>query len=63
VSLNKAFIDIDAIVVTPLATGRREWAVEFVDAPNPTQFKVRMWDPTSGNLLPTDFSWTATGVA
>ncbi len=63
VTFNKSFIDIDAINVTPLTTSRREVAVEFSDVPNPTGFNVRIWDPVTGNLTPTDFSWSAQGVA
>lgn len=62
VTFAKPWIDVDAINVTPQTTSRREWAVEFTDAPNPTQFKVRMWDPVTGNLVATDFSYSVDGV-
>lgn len=62
VALTKAWIDLDTITVTPLSTARREFSVEFVDGPNPTNFKVRIWDPITGNLAPTDFTWSVGGV-
>ena len=60
VSFNKSFIDIEAIIVTPLTTSAVHAVVNFVDAPNPTDFKVLLYD-TSGTRVSGDFSWTARG--
>ncbi|WP_290889349.1 phage tail protein [Arenimonas sp.] len=62
VTLTKPWIDVDRITVTPNTTARREATAFFVDAPNPTSFQVRIWDPTTGNLTPTDFFWGVDGV-
>jgi hypothetical protein len=56
-----AFIDVHAIVVTPLSTVARIAAYDFVDAPNPTEFKAFLWD-TSGVRQSGDASWTVRGV-
>ena len=60
VSFNLAFVDITAIVVTPLGTSARFAMYDFVDAPNPTGFKVLLFN-TSGTRVSGDFSWTARG--
>lgn len=60
VSFNVAFIDVTSIVVTPLGTTARYAIVNFVDAPNPTTFKVLLFD-SAGNRLSGDFTWTARG--
>ena len=61
VSFNVAFIDIDSISVTPLATTSVVAVYDFVDAPNPTSFKVLLFN-SSGTRISGAFSWSARGV-
>ena len=51
----------EAINVTPSGTTARIAIYDFVDAPNPTSFKVLLFD-TSGNRVSGDFSWQARGT-
>jgi predicted phage tail protein len=55
------FVDVEAISVTPSGTVPRIAIYDFVDAPNPTSFKVLLFD-TSGNRVSGAFSWSARGV-
>lgn len=55
------FVDIDSISVTPAGTTPRLAIYDFVDAPNPTGFKVLLFD-TAGNRVSGDFSWQARGT-
>jgi hypothetical protein len=55
------FVDVEAISVTPSGTTARLAIYDFVDAPNPTSFKVLLFD-TSGNRVSGPFSWSARGV-
>lgn len=55
------FIDVRSIVVTPLSTSARIPTYDFVDAPNPTEFSIYLWD-TSGTRASGDVSWTIRGV-
>lgn len=61
VNLNINFVDVEAISVTPSGTTPRIAIYDFVDAPNPTSFKVLLFD-TSGNRVSGAFSWSARGV-
>lgn len=61
VNLNVAFVDVEAISVTPSGTTPRIAIYDFVDAPNPVSFKVLLFD-TSGNRVSGPFSWSARGV-
>lgn len=61
VLFNKAFKDIIAIQVTPVSIEARFPVVNFTDAPNPTSFKVLMYD-AAGVRVTCPFSWTARGV-
>jgi hypothetical protein len=61
VSFGIAFIDVDSITVTPTGTTARIAIYDFVDAPNPTLFKVLLFD-TSGARVAGSFSWSARGV-
>lgn len=54
------FIDVQAIVVTPAGTAARYAIYDFADVPNPTSFKVLLFD-SAGNRVSGDFSWTARG--
>ena len=61
VSFNVGFTDVQSISVTPSGTAPRLAVYDFVDVPNPTSFKVLLFD-TNGNRVTGDFSWTAKGV-
>ena len=54
------FVDVTSITVTPKGTSALMAIYDFVDAPNPTSFKVLLYD-TSGNRANGDFSWTVRG--
>ena len=60
VNFNVTFVDIESITVTPSGTTARIAIYDFVDAPNPTSFKVLLFD-TSGNRVTGNFSWQARG--
>lgn len=60
VAFGVAFIDVDSITVTPSGTAARYAVYDFVDAPNPTGFKVLLFD-SSGTRVSGAFSWTARG--
>lgn len=62
VTFNKQFIDIESIIVTPLnASAARIPIVNFADVPNPTSFKVILYN-TSGVAQTGDITWTARGA-
>lgn len=62
VTFNKTFIDVESIVVTPLnASAARIAIVNFSDVPNPTSFKVILYN-TSGVAQTGDITWTARGA-
>ena len=61
VTFNVPFVDVEAINVTPSGTTARIAIYDFVDAPNPTSFKVLLFD-TSGNRVSGGFSWQARGT-
>jgi predicted phage tail protein len=61
VSFGVAFVDIDSISVTPAGTTPVIGIYDFVDAPNPTQFRVLLYS-TSGSRVSGAFSWSARGV-
>ncbi len=61
VNFNVAFVDVQSITVTPLATTGVIAVYDFVDAPNPTSFKVLLFN-TAGSRVSGGFSWTARGV-
>jgi len=57
------FVDVISITVTPkgtVSTGALVAIYDFTDAPNPTSFKVLLYN-TSGTRVSGDFSWTARG--
>jgi predicted phage tail protein len=60
-AVSPGFVDVDAISVTPLATSAVTAVYDFVDAPNPTQFKVLLFN-SSGTRISGAFSWSARGV-
>lgn len=61
VSFNLDFLDVTSIVVTPQGTSAIIPVVDFTDAPNPTTFKVLLFN-TAGTRVSGDFRWTAEGV-
>lgn len=60
VTFGYAFVDVESISVTALSTAPRIAVYDFVDAPNPTSFKVLLYD-TAGNRVSGAFSWSARG--
>ncbi len=60
VTFSVGFIDVASINVTPSGTAARYALYDFVDAPNPTGFKVLLFD-NNGNRVSGAFSWTARG--
>lgn len=61
VTFNVAFIDVQSITVTPATTAAVISVYDFNDVPNPTSFKVLLFD-TAGNRVSGNFSWSARGV-
>ena len=61
VNFNVAFVDVQSISVTPASTTGVIAVYDFVDAPNPTSFKVLLFN-TSGSRVSGGFSWSARGV-
>jgi len=60
VSFNKAFLDVQSIIVTPKGTTARTGIYDFTDTPNPTDFRVYLFDQ-NGTRVSGDFSWSAEG--
>lgn len=61
VSFNVSFVDVESITVTPKGTAARIAVYDFVDAPNPTSFKVLLFD-TAGTRVSGDVSWSVKGI-
>jgi hypothetical protein len=61
VNFNVSFVDVESITVTPKGTAARIAVYDFVDAPNPTSFKVLLFD-TAGNRVSGDVSWSVKGI-
>ncbi len=60
VLFNKPFVDITSINVTPSGTTPLIAIYDFVDAPNPTEFKVLLYT-TTGVRASGGFSWSVKG--
>lgn len=60
VNFNKSFVDVVNITITPLGTTRKTFVCDFTDVPNPTYFKVYIYD-MNGNRITSDFTWSAEG--
>jgi hypothetical protein len=60
VTFTTAFVDVDSISVTPSGTTPVIAIYDFVDVPNPTSFKVLLYN-TSGTRVSGAFSWSARG--
>lgn len=61
VSFAVPFVDVESISVTPSGTAARIAIYDFQDVPNPTTFKVLLFD-TAGTRVTGGFSWSARGV-
>lgn len=61
VTFSVPFVDVQSIVVTPATTTATIAVYDFLDVPNPTSFKVLLFN-TSGTRVSGGFSWTARGV-
>lgn len=61
VNIAGMFIDVQSITLTPMATAARHATYDFVDIPNPTEFRVYLWDST-GNRVSGTVSWTVRGI-
>jgi len=59
-TFNVAFVDVTSITVTPAGTTAIFPVYDFVDAPNPTDFKVLVFDHT-GSRVSATVSWSARG--
>lgn len=60
VNFTASFIDVASITLTPQGTTRLTAVYDFVDVPNPTSFKVLLYD-SAGNRASGTVSWTARG--
>ena len=61
VTFSVPFIDVDSISVTPVGTTPVIAIYDFVDVPNPTSFKVLLFN-SGGTRISGAFSWSARGV-
>ena len=61
VEFNIPFVDVNSIQATPRGTSPVSSQINFVDAPNPTEFKVLLHD-NDGNRVSGDFDWICRGV-
>lgn len=61
VLFNKAFRDVNSITVSALSTTELQVVYDFIDIPNPTFFKVLVFDST-GTRVDATVSWKARGV-
>lgn len=61
VNFNIPFIDVRSITVTPKTTTAAIAVYDFTDSPNPTSFKVLLFN-TSGARISGPFSWSVKGV-
>lgn len=62
VTFNKAFKDVNSITVSVNSTAYRIVIYDFTDVPNPTTFKVLVFD-SAGNRTSNTVAWIARGVA
>ncbi len=61
ITFTKDFLDVSAIVVTSQGTAELKPVVDFTDAPNPTSFKVLLFDAAGARVSGT-VRWNARGV-
>jgi hypothetical protein len=60
VTFNVPFIDITSIVLTPAGTTPLDAIYDFADVPNPTSFKVLLFNAAGARVSGT-VSWSARG--
>ena len=61
VNFNVSFVDVQGIAVTPNTTSAVFAVVDFQDVPNPTSFKVLLYN-TSGVRVTGNFTWQCRGT-
>ena len=61
ITFNKPFKDIDGITIAPMSTVTVIPIVDFLDVPNPTSFRVKIYD-NAGIRRTVNFRWDARGV-
>lgn len=61
VNFNLPFVDVQSITLSPKGTAARIAVYDFIDVPNPTSFKVLLFD-TAGNRVSGDVGWSVKGV-
>lgn len=61
VLFNRAFLDVSSLVVSAQGSTELKAVRDFTDAPNPTSFKVLLFD-ADGNRVDGTVSWSARGV-
>ena len=61
VNFNVPFVDVQSITLSPGGTAPRIAIFDFVDVPNPTGFKVLLFD-LNGNRVSGPVGWAAKGV-
>jgi hypothetical protein len=61
VNFAEVFIDIRSITGTPQGTTPAVPVIDFTDAPNPTSFKILVFDLAGGRIT-RDVRWDASGV-
>jgi hypothetical protein len=61
VRFNKTFVDVEGITVTPVSNTSTFSTFEFVDAPFPTSFTVKVFD-NAGVRITRDIRWNARGI-
>lgn len=61
VNFNIPFVDVHGITLSPKGTAARIAVYDFTDVPNPTSFRVLLFD-TAGNRLSGEVGWAVKGV-
>lgn len=61
VTFNVPFVDVQSITLSPAGTAARIAVYDFVDVPNPTSFKVLLFD-TAGTRVSGNVGWSVKGV-
>lgn len=62
VTFTEDFFDVSSITVTPRGSTPATAVYDFVDAPNPTGFKVYLFNPSTGDRISGEVSWAAKGI-
>lgn len=61
VTFNVPFVDVQSITLTPSGTSASIAVYDFVDVPNPTSFKVLLFN-TSGTRISGNVGWAVKGI-